>query len=233
MITLQCRGCGGIVTIEFDPRDDRTLRGRILVIRPPFGRREIVLVDDDPEFLQTLGALLRHEGYSVVAEATVFSAFRYLRHHVADILITDGRVGGWEPANYAKRRRLKMPVVIVTGFASGRDQEDDRWGLPVFVKPFERDFPRTIRLPSPDSQVVASVFDVCPTCSRRYLPRERTSLDCHIPGHDDLTLWDANRRRARLPYHSRKPVDDLLPTDDRLVVRRHENRVSDVEPHVT
>jgi CheY-like chemotaxis protein len=140
--TLQCRGCGGIVTIEFDPPDDPTLRGRITVIRPPFDRPEIVLVDDDPGFLRTFGALLRHDGYSVVTEATWFGAFRYLRHHLPDILITDVRIGGangWELAKYAKRRRPKMPVVIVTGFASGRDQEDGRWRLPVFLKPFEPD----------------------------------------------------------------------------------------------
>jgi CheY-like chemotaxis protein len=77
-----------------------------------------------------------------VAEATWFGAFRYLRHHLPDILITDVRIGGangWELATYAKRRRPKMPVVIVTGSASGRDQEEDRWGLPVFLKPFEPD----------------------------------------------------------------------------------------------
>jgi CheY-like chemotaxis protein len=141
-VTLQCRGCGGIVNIEFDPPDDPTLRGRITLIRAPLDQREIVLVDDDPGFLQTFGALLRHEGYSVVAEATLFSAVRYLRHHVPDILITDVRIGGengWALAHYAKRRHPKMPVVIVTGFESSPDQEADRWGLPVFLKPFEPD----------------------------------------------------------------------------------------------
>ena len=148
VIALQCRACGGIVTIEFEPPDDPNLRGVITVIRPPFGRRpplrrrEIVLVDDDLGFLQTFGALLRLAGYVVVTEATWFGAFRYLRRHVPDILITDVRIGGengWELATYAKRRHPRMPVVIVTGFGSGRDQQDDRWGLPVFLKPFDPD----------------------------------------------------------------------------------------------
>jgi hypothetical protein len=30
-------------------------------------------------------------------------------------------------------------LVIVTGFASVRDAEADRWHLPVFLKPFEPD----------------------------------------------------------------------------------------------
>jgi CheY-like chemotaxis protein len=142
IVTLECRGCGGIVDIEFDPPDDPTLRGRITVIRPSHDAREIVLVDDDLGFLQTFDALLRHEGYAVVAEATWFSALQYLRHHVPDILITDVRIGGangWELATYVKRHHPTMPVVIVTGFASGRDKDANRWGLPVFLKPFEPD----------------------------------------------------------------------------------------------
>ena len=133
---------------QFDPPDDPRLRGQITVIRPPvsrrpsFRRREIVLVDDDLGFLQTFGALLRLADYAVVTEATWLGAFRYLQRHVPDILITDVRIGGangWELATYAKRRHPEMPVVIVTGFASGRDQPDERWELPVFLKPFDPD----------------------------------------------------------------------------------------------
>ena len=57
------------------------------MIRPPFGRREIVLVDDDPGFLKTFGALLRHEGYSVVAEATVLGVAGFLKPFEPDDLV--------------------------------------------------------------------------------------------------------------------------------------------------
>jgi DNA-binding response OmpR family regulator len=50
-----------------------------------------------------------------------------------------GGANGWELAKYVKRHHPTMPVVIVTGFVSGRDPEADRWGLPVFLKPFEPD----------------------------------------------------------------------------------------------
>jgi hypothetical protein len=118
MITLQCRGCSGIVTIEFDPPDDRTLRGRIIVIRPPFGRREIVPVDDDPEFLQTLGRLAaarrllsRGRGHGVQRVSVPPTSCARQPHH------------GRARRRREQRRRPKMPVVIVTGFASGREKK--------------------------------------------------------------------------------------------------------------
>jgi DNA-binding NtrC family response regulator len=104
--------------------------------------REVVLVDDDEGFVETLGALLRSEGYSVVAEPTVSGALDYLASHTPDVLITDIRLGeqnGWTLAKHVTRNRPDVRVIIVTGMADQFEGELEYWTLPLFLKPFDAD----------------------------------------------------------------------------------------------
>lgn len=106
------------------------------------GGREVVLVDDDECFVETLGALLREEGYSVVAEPTVSGALDYLAGHTPDVLITDVRLGdqnGWALAKYVTAHQPDVRVIIVTGMADQSDGELEYWTLPLFLKPFDAD----------------------------------------------------------------------------------------------
>ncbi|MGH9370528.1 MAG: response regulator [Vicinamibacterales bacterium] len=106
--------------------------------------REVVLVDDDPGFVETLGALLRFEGYSVVTELTFSAALQYLSRHKADVLITDVSLGaktgnGWQLAKYATRHQPGLRVIVVTALADHLDADIEYWRLPVFLKPFDPD----------------------------------------------------------------------------------------------
>ena len=102
-----------------------------------------MLVDDDPGFVETFGALLRHEGYNVRIEQTVPGALQYLSRHEPDILITDVRLGGsqngWQLAKYATERHPRLRVIVVTALADHADAELEYWQLPVFLKPFDPD----------------------------------------------------------------------------------------------
>jgi DNA-binding NtrC family response regulator len=105
-------------------------------------REEVVLVDDDPGFVETFSALLRHEGYSVVSRPTYAAALDYLTEHSPDVLITDIRLGGhsgWKLAKYASARKPKIRVIVVTGLADHLEAELEYWRLPVFLKPFNPD----------------------------------------------------------------------------------------------
>ncbi len=108
----------------------------------PARPREIVLVDDDLGFVETFGALLRHEGYSVIPQFTLAGALKYLSTHSPDILITDVRLGaqnGWQLAKYAAQHRPDLRVIVVTALADHLDAEVEYWRLPVFLKPFDPD----------------------------------------------------------------------------------------------
>ena len=107
-------------------------------LRPP--PREVLLVDDDVGFIETFGALLRHEGYAVVAEFTVPNALSYLSSHTPDALITDLRFGegdGWTLARYARTHQPTLPVIVVTGSAYVLETEEQYGRIPVFLKPFD------------------------------------------------------------------------------------------------
>lgn len=104
--------------------------------------QQVVLVDDDAGFVETLGALLRQEGYSVVAQPTVSGALAYLARHTPDVLITDIRLGeqnGWKLARYVTQHQPDVRVIIVTGLADQLDGELEYWTLPLFLKPFDAD----------------------------------------------------------------------------------------------
>jgi DNA-binding response OmpR family regulator len=103
---------------------------------------EVVLVDDDADFAQMLGALLSQEGYSVVTELTYSGAVQYLATHTPDILITDIRLGkenGWQLAKQARAHQPNLQVIVVTGLANHLDADAEYWRLPVFLKPFDPD----------------------------------------------------------------------------------------------
>jgi DNA-binding NtrC family response regulator len=105
-------------------------------------RREVVLVDDDPGFVETLGALLRYEGYDVVTQDTFSGALAYLAHHRPDVLITDiglGSQNGWQLAKRATQNRPELQVIVVTALADHMDADAEYWRLPVFLKPFDPD----------------------------------------------------------------------------------------------
>jgi DNA-binding NtrC family response regulator len=103
---------------------------------------EVVLVDDDPDFVQTLGTLLILEGYAVVMQHSYSGAKQYLATHTPDILITDIRLGkenGWELAKQARAHQPNLQVIVVTGNANHLDADAEYWRLPVFLKPFDPD----------------------------------------------------------------------------------------------
>ena len=102
----------------------------------------VFLVDDDSGFVETFGALLRVEGYSVDVALTAADARDHLASHTPDVLITDIRLGsqnGWKLAKDAIRRQPSLRVIVVTGCADHLDAEAEYWSLPVFLKPFNPD----------------------------------------------------------------------------------------------
>jgi CheY-like chemotaxis protein/ribosomal protein L37AE/L43A len=106
-------------------------------------RPAVLLVDDDRGFADTLGLLLDYEGFAVTTTSTVAGAAEYMVAGKRDFLITDVRLqhgNGWALAKDARRADPALNVIVVTGFsADSCDGEEEYWGLPVFLKPFDPD----------------------------------------------------------------------------------------------
>jgi DNA-binding response OmpR family regulator len=102
--------------------------------------REVVIVDDDEGFVATLAAILRVEGYRVVAHHTLDAALEYMASNRPDFLITDLRLGaqsGWTLVDFVRLNQPELPVVVVTGFVDEWQDVALRLGTPVFLKPFD------------------------------------------------------------------------------------------------
>jgi CheY-like chemotaxis protein len=101
---------------------------------------EVLLVDDDRAFVETLAMLLRLEGYTVTAAFSVDAAVRYLGASTPDVLISDieiGRSNGGELVRYANRYNPDLHVVVVTGDADLFAAKWEYFYTPVFLKPFD------------------------------------------------------------------------------------------------
>jgi DNA-binding NtrC family response regulator len=102
--------------------------------------RDVLLVDDDRGFVETLARLLRFEGYAVIPQFTVDAAVQSLRTSTPGVLITDIAIGGsngWELVRYANQHTPDLPVVVVTGDADLFAAKWEYFYTPVFLKPFD------------------------------------------------------------------------------------------------
>jgi DNA-binding NtrC family response regulator len=105
---------------------------------------EIVLVDDDLTFTETLGALLGRAGFTVVTAPSYAEARAYLSEHTPNALITDVRLesweSGWQLVQFARDQQPSLPIVVVTGFANDHTYHEAlRFRTPLFLKPFDAD----------------------------------------------------------------------------------------------
>ena len=60
----------------------------------PSPHGSILLADDEPGILKTLGRALREEGHEVVATASAEEAWRQLADHSFDVFVVDHRMPG-------------------------------------------------------------------------------------------------------------------------------------------
>ena len=107
----------------------------------------ILIVDDAPEFLDFLDALLTAEGYRVVAAATWEAASAALASLRPHLVIADVRLGGQPPFAVldqlrADHKTRDIPLLLCTGAVSEVDERADdlqRQGVDVLLKPFDID----------------------------------------------------------------------------------------------
>jgi CheY-like chemotaxis protein len=80
----------------------------------------ILVVDDDPQVLAVVPAILRQPGYTVLTASDGYEATRVLADRHIDLLVTDIRMpglSGTELATQAKVMRPTLRIIFITGFA--------------------------------------------------------------------------------------------------------------------
>ena len=87
---------------------------------PPDKRCVLLLVDDETRSARVLAKMLREDGYEVeLAFDGAAAIARLARGPVPDILLTDFRLAhadGVAVAEFARSRRQRIPVLILTGY---------------------------------------------------------------------------------------------------------------------
>ena len=104
--------------------------------------QQVLIVDDEPDFLDVVEHTLKASGFDVTAICGTEKAFKLLDDgFIPDIGIFDiempGRTGV-ELAHHLKTKAENIPVVFVSGFFPNWDIDDleDNGGIATLSKPF-------------------------------------------------------------------------------------------------
>jgi CheY-like chemotaxis protein len=100
----------------------------------------ILVVDDDPDILDSVSAILAFEGYSVECAINGAEALQAVERHRPSLVLLDMKMpilDGWGFARKLRERGVRLPIIVMTAAvdaqARAREIEADGW-LP---KPFE------------------------------------------------------------------------------------------------
>jgi len=94
--------------------------------------RTILLVDDDVELRDVVGAMPAEPGYTVFPASDGYEALRVLVDRSVDLLITDIKMPGLSGFELARQARLMRPnlhVMYLSGQVSRLDQAGPTYGL--------------------------------------------------------------------------------------------------------
>jgi CheY-like chemotaxis protein len=84
--------------------------------------KTVLLVDDEPENLRSLGELLARFGYEVIEKSDAPSALLSLIERAdVDLVITDYRMPGMDGLEFVRRLREKlprMPIIMLTAYGA-------------------------------------------------------------------------------------------------------------------
>ena len=106
----------------------------------PAGKR-VLIVEDNPDILQSLADLLRENGCHVVEAADGLAGISRIEMESVDLVLTDLAMpgaSGWEVATACRERFPTTPIGLITGFGDRLEPEKiERHGVQfVVAKPF-------------------------------------------------------------------------------------------------
>lgn len=111
-------------------------------VDPAEPKATIVIIDDDPSFLDTMRTVLSGEGYNVLASSTGPKGLDMVRYAGADVgaIMLDfnmPRFNGAETLQFLRKLNPNVKVLAVSGVSSNELPADFREGVERFIpKPF-------------------------------------------------------------------------------------------------
>ncbi|SRR6266567_2124901 len=105
-------------------------------------KKQILVVDDEPNVLVTYQLILQQQGFAVTAAISSEEARRCIDSVNIDLLLCDlsleKQESGFDVIEYARKKDAKIPVALLTGYAT---QDANDWaserGIPVLFKPID------------------------------------------------------------------------------------------------
>lgn len=100
----------------------------------------ILLVDDDPAVLASLGRVLVLQGWGVVTAANGEEALERLAERQPDLMITDlrmGEVSGWDLLFHENLQRPDLPIFVITALPPPVVGGADHFATEFFPKPLD------------------------------------------------------------------------------------------------
>lgn len=98
---------------------------RVLTMIEKVKTEGILVVDDDPDFLESISSLLAEEGYKVEVARDGREALECIRGNCIDILLLDLRMpvlGGLETCEELKRSGYDLATLIITAYADAEHE---------------------------------------------------------------------------------------------------------------
>ncbi len=83
--------------------------------------RKVLIVDDEPNALKVLAAILRGDGYTVHAASTIEEATKIIRREDPDAIVTDIKMPGQDGVHlfeYTKEFHPEIPLIFLTAFGT-------------------------------------------------------------------------------------------------------------------
>jgi len=139
-IALSSReGIGTTFTLSFPAVETEAARSPIFL--PVLEPLRILAVEDEPEVLDLVRAMLTHAGHAVVGAASGREALALFAQDSVDLVITDLGMSGMTGLALAEQLKAQrpVPIVLMTGWAEDLDDAATAGVDVVLAKPFTRE----------------------------------------------------------------------------------------------
>ncbi len=105
-------------------------------------KKQILVVDDEPNVLLTYRLILQQQGYGVCAAISSEEARKAISEDSIDLLLCDlsleKQESGFDVIAFAREKNPMMPTVLLTGYATPEaNDRAQQLNIPVLFKPID------------------------------------------------------------------------------------------------